>query len=104
VEIHFPARIGKSYVTANSTSVKRATKQFLDVTGSKQSAPSKKVVRVGGGHKKKSPANLIDVSGGGRQQALDVAKDARLITIYYPTVGMPHSSFSVSSPRAYRIC
>jgi polyisoprenyl-teichoic acid--peptidoglycan teichoic acid transferase len=108
VEIHFPARIGKSYVTANSAAVKKATKQFLDVTGSKQSAPTKKVVRVGGGggggKKKSAPAGLLDISAGGRQQALDVAKDARLIKIYYPTIGMPHSSFSVSSPRAYRIC
>ena len=101
VEIHFPAHIGKSYVTANSAAVKKATRQFLDVTGSKQSAPSKKVVKV---RRKKKSANLIDISGGGRQQALDVAKDARLIKIYYPTIGMPHSSFSVSSPRAYRIC
>ena len=57
-----------------------------------------------GGPRKKKPTNLIDISGGGRQQALDVAKDARLIKIYYPRIGMPHSSFSVSSPRAYRIC
>jgi polyisoprenyl-teichoic acid--peptidoglycan teichoic acid transferase len=105
VEIHFPARIGKSYVTANSTAVKKATRQFLDVTGSKQSAPTKKVVRVGGKRSSsKKKAGLIDMSAGGRQQALDVAKDARLIQIYYPTLGMPNSSFSVSSPRAYRIC
>src|SRR3954464_5188317 len=101
VEIHFPAHIGKSYVTANSTAVMRATREFLDVTGAKDSAPTKKVVRV---HRKKKPTNLFDISGGGRQQALTVAKDARLIKIYYPTLGMPNSSFSVSSPRAYRIC
>jgi polyisoprenyl-teichoic acid--peptidoglycan teichoic acid transferase len=33
-----------------------------------------------------------------------VAKDSRLLRIYYPRLGVPHSSFSVSSPRAYRIC
>jgi polyisoprenyl-teichoic acid--peptidoglycan teichoic acid transferase len=101
VEIHFPAHIGKSYVTANSTAVKKATKQFLQVSGSKDSAPTKRVVKV---RRKKKSSGLLDISGGGRQQALDVAKDARLIKIYYPTIGMPHSSFSVSSPRAYRIC
>jgi polyisoprenyl-teichoic acid--peptidoglycan teichoic acid transferase len=101
VEIHFPAHIGKSYVTANSAAVKKATGEFLQVSGSKNSAPTKRVVRI---HRKKKPTGLIDVSGGGRQQALTVAKDARLIKIYYPTLGMPNSSFSVSSPRAYRIC
>ena len=101
VEIHFPARIGKSYVTANSAAVMKATRQFLGVTGAKDSAPTKRVVKV---RKKKRPTNLLNISAGGRQQALDVAKDARLIQIYYPTLGMPNSSFSVSSPRAYRIC
>src|SRR3954447_16481310 len=98
---HFPAHIGKSYVTAGSTAVKKATSEFLGVSGSRASAPVKRVVRV---NRKKKPTNLFDISGGGRQQALTVAKDARLIKIYYPTLGMPNSSFSVSSPRAYRIC
>src|SRR3954452_4080708 len=101
VEIHFPAHIGKSYVTAGSTAVKKATSEFLGVSGSRASAPVKRVVRV---NRKKKPTNLFDISGGGRQQALTVAKDARLIKIYYPTLGLPNSSFSVSSPRAYRIC
>jgi hypothetical protein len=103
VEIHFPAHIGSSYVTADSTAVKKATREFLQVTGAKDSAPSKKVVRVPG-KKKKSASGLVDISGGGRQQALTVAKDARLIKIWYPRLGLPNSSFSVSSPRAYRIC
>jgi LCP family protein required for cell wall assembly len=112
VEIHFPARVGASYVTASSTAVKRATREFLDVTASKPprgpvvkrrnpgSRPSRK-------HRSSRPSissNLIDISGGGRQQALTVAKDARLIKIYYPRLGVPHSSFSINSPRAYRIC
>jgi LCP family protein required for cell wall assembly len=101
VEIHFPAHIGKSYVTADSTAVKKATREFLGLSGAKDSAPTKRVVRV---RRKKKPVNLVDISAGGRQQALTVAKDARLIKIYYPTLGLPNSSFSVSSPRAYRIC
>ena len=104
VEIHFPARIGKSYVTANSTAVKKATKQFLDVTGAKAGAPVKRGAPVPHTKSQKRSTNLIDISAGGRQQALTVAKDARLIKIYYPRLGMPRSSFSVSSPRAYRIC
>jgi LCP family protein required for cell wall assembly len=105
VEIHFPARIGKSYVTANSTEVMKATREFLDVTASKTLGPVKR--RNNGTRtrtRKKLGTNLVDVSAGGRQQALTVAKDARLIKIYYPRLGMPRSSFSVNSPRAYRIC
>src|SRR3954453_18919905 len=105
VEIHFPARIGKSYVTANSTEVKRATREFLQVTGSKSLGPVKRRNPGVGKHVKKRLGNgLIDISGSGRQQALTVAKDARLIKIYYPRIGMPRSSFSINSPRAYRIC
>src|SRR5436305_14139815 len=39
VEIHFPARVGASYVTASALAVKRATREFLDVTGSKAAQP-----------------------------------------------------------------
>jgi polyisoprenyl-teichoic acid--peptidoglycan teichoic acid transferase len=105
VEIHFPARIGKSYVTANSAAVKRATREFLDVTGSKTLGPVKRRnPGVSKNSKKRLGTGLTDISGSGRQQALTVAKDARLIKIYYPRLGMPRSSFSINSPRAYRIC
>jgi LCP family protein required for cell wall assembly len=101
-EIHFPARVGASYVTASATAVKRATRQFLGVQASKrprgQTTPSRS-------HKRHSAASsLIDISGGGHTQALTVAKSARGLAIYYPKLGVPHSSYSVSSPRAYKIC
>ena len=99
-EIHFPARVGASYVTASSTAVKRATREFLGVNASKEPRTPRRSSR---GHRS-STSNLIDISGGGRTQALTVAKSARGLTIYYPKLGEPHSSFSVSSPRAYKIC
>jgi LCP family protein required for cell wall assembly len=104
VEIHFPARVGASYVTASATAVKKATGEFLSVTGSKvrRTAPTPK--RSKKKHSPKPSTNLIDLSAGGRQQALTVAKDSRLLKIYYPRLGVPHSSFSIASPRAYRIC
>jgi LCP family protein required for cell wall assembly len=102
VEIHFPARVGESYVTASSTAVKRATREFLDVTASK--APKPTVKRRKRRSSRKSSSNLVDISGSGRQQALNVAKDVRLLRIYYPRRAVPRSSFSVNSPRAYRIC
>jgi LCP family protein required for cell wall assembly len=101
-EIHFPARVGASYVTASATAVKRATRQFLGVQSSGrprgQTTPSRS-------HKRRSAASsLVDISGDGRTQALTVAKSARGLAIYYPKLGVPHSSYSVSSPRAYKIC
>jgi hypothetical protein len=44
------------------------------------------------------------MSAGGRQQALTLAKNVRLLRIYYPRLGVKGSSFSVNSPRGYRIC
>jgi hypothetical protein len=108
--VHFPARVGASYVTASATAVKKATREFLDVTGSKRPRSGGQRHSGKGSSKKKKKkgsrpsSNLIDISGAGRQQALTVAKDLRLLKIYYPRLGVPHSSFSVSSPRAYRIC
>jgi LCP family protein required for cell wall assembly len=105
VEIHFPARVGKSYVTASSTAVKRATREFLHVTASKGSRGAPKPRKSKRRRSSRKPTtNLIDISGGGRQQALTVAKDVRLLKIYYPRLGVPHSSFSINSPRGYRIC
>jgi LCP family protein required for cell wall assembly len=99
VEIHFPAQVGASYVTASATAVKRATSEFLGVKASKSRGPTQ--LRKG---RKRTSANLIDISGSARQQALTVAQDARGLAIYYPRLGLKQSSFSINSPRAYRIC
>jgi LCP family protein required for cell wall assembly len=106
VEVHFPARVGASYVTASATAVKKATHEFLDVAGSKpgDAAKPRERKRRRSKDRSKPSSDLIDISAGGRQQALTVAKDSRLLRIYYPRLGVPHSSFSISSPRAYRIC
>jgi LCP family protein required for cell wall assembly len=108
VEIHFPARVGASYVTASATAVKRATREFLNVTGSKQSQPNRSTrphhTPKRSSAPKKRSSNLMDISAGGHQQALTVAKDVRLLRIYYPRLGVKGSSFSVNSPRGYRIC
>jgi LCP family protein required for cell wall assembly len=106
VEIHFPARVGASYVTASATAVKTATREFLEVAGSKasESTPRPRARKRVEKDRSRPSSDLIDISAAGRQQALLVAKDSRLLRIYYPRLGVPHSSFSVSSPRAYRIC
>src|SRR3954463_16381147 len=106
VEVHFPARVGASYVTASATAVKKATREFLHVAGSKpaESRPKPRARKRPKKDRSRRPPNLIDIPAAGRNQALLVAKDSRLLRIYYPRLGVPNSSFSVSSPRAYRIC
>jgi polyisoprenyl-teichoic acid--peptidoglycan teichoic acid transferase len=105
-EIHFPARIGKSYVTARQSSVKKVTRKFLGVEASsgprgpaepRRSAPKRR--------KRPSGSDaLISVTPSGKQQALTIAREARGYKIYYPRLIVPRSSFSYASPRAYRIC
>jgi LCP family protein required for cell wall assembly len=102
-EVHFPARVGASYVTASETAVQRATREFLGVKASKGPRgkpkarnPRKKTRRTG--------STLVDISAGGHQQALTVAQKARGLEIYYPRKGVARSSFSINSPRAYKIC
>jgi LCP family protein required for cell wall assembly len=112
VEIHFPARVGASYVTASASAVKTATREFLDVIPSKRPQPAARPAGPRKPHKPRSSrkpplhstSGLLDISSGGRQQALTLAKTLRGLRIYYPLFGVPHSSFSINSPRAYKIC
>jgi LCP family protein required for cell wall assembly len=105
-EIHFPARVGASYVTASATAVKRATREFLGVRASKspRGATTPRPPRPHKRHSTHKSLNLPDISAGGKQQALTVARTARGLKIYYPTLAAPRSSFSINSPRAYKIC
>jgi LCP family protein required for cell wall assembly len=102
-EIHFPARVGASSVTASSTAVKKATREFLGVRASKspRGPATPRRSRRSRGH---STSDLVDISAGGKQQALTTARGVRGLTIYYPKLAVPKSSFSINSPRAYKIC
>jgi LCP family protein required for cell wall assembly len=102
-EVHFPARVGASYVTASESAVQRATREFLGVTASKGPRGRSKPRNPRRRHSR-SRTRLVDVSGGGHTQALTVAKSARGLEIYYPRLGVPGSSYSINSPRTYRIC
>ena len=101
-EIHFPAHIGKSYVTARAASVHRVTRLFLGVESSKgprgpaQPRPSR--------HRRHRSAGLVAISAGGKQQALTLARRLRGFRIYYPRLAVAGSTFSYASPRPYRIC
>jgi LCP family protein required for cell wall assembly len=97
-EIHFPAQIGASYVTARQSAVHKVTRQFLGLDGS--GAPKKPKVKV----QKGTAGDLFDVSSLGKQQALNVAGHVRGMLVYYPRQVVKGSTFSINSPRAYRIC
>ncbi len=105
-EIHFPALIGKSYVTARASAVHRVTQQFLGVQASngplghaKPRSPRRHHAR-----RPSSSTQMLDISSAGRAEALKIASGVRGIRIYYPTRAVPRSSFSINSPRAYKIC
>ena len=105
-EIHFPAKVGASYVTASSTAVKRATREFLNVkaTGRSHGPSAGNRSRKRRHSSRPRHSTLIDISAGGHTQALTVAKSARGLEIYYPRLGAARSSFSINSPRTYKIC
>jgi LCP family protein required for cell wall assembly len=105
-EIHFPARIGKSYVTADAHAVRRVTRQFLGVEATKgprgRAEPRKSSRRRR--RSSSGSSSLISVTPAGKQQALALANHLRGFRIYYPRLAVPRSYFSTASPRAYRIC
>jgi LCP family protein required for cell wall assembly len=105
-EIHFPAQIGASYVTARASAVHRVTRQFLGVQASK-GQPGVSKPRAPSRHRRPSTggsSQLLNIASAGRTQALKIASGVRGIRIYYPTRAVPRSSFSINSPRAYKIC
>ncbi len=106
-EIHFPAILGKSYVTANASAVHRVTQQFLGVQASRgprgllKKRSSSRSTRH---HSSSGTSGLVNIASLGKTQALKIAQGVRGIRIYYPTLGVSDSSFSINSPRAYKIC
>jgi len=103
-EVHFPARVGASYVTASSSAVKRATREFLGTKASHGPRGSTTPRKRSKKKRSSSSSSLADISSGGHTQALTLAKSVRGLTIYYPKLGLPRSTFSINSPRAYKIC
>jgi LCP family protein required for cell wall assembly len=106
-EIHFPAKIGASYVTADADAVRKVTREFLGVTASKspRGKPQRRSSSSSHGKKKSSgSSSLIDISGPAKDQALRIANDTRGIRIYYPRRAVSGSVFSINSPRSYKIC
>jgi LCP family protein required for cell wall assembly len=114
-EIHFPADIGESYVTADADQVRKVTKEFLEGTASK-GPRGKPEPRPGSGSsdssddEKKSDdtsgsSDLVDISSAAKQQALAIANETRGIRIWYPRRAVASTQFSTVVPqRAYKLC
>jgi LCP family protein required for cell wall assembly len=103
-EIHFPAHVGKSYVTARESSVHRVTREFLGVQASKGPRGTAKPRSSSRSHRSHGSTDLLNITSAGRTQALKIASGVRGIRIYYPTRFVSGSDFSINSPRAYKIC
>ena len=111
-EIHFPAVLGPSYVTASSSAIHRAVRQFLaepsspsGTTGGKSGSGGRGSSGSGGGGSP-APPPLIDSTASGRQFAAKLS-NARWrregkIAMLYPTKLVP-GSFLTQDSDSYRI-
>jgi LCP family protein required for cell wall assembly len=127
-EVHFPAQLGSSYVTANPVEIHKAVRQFLGITGSSNARGSldrplpastepgvpgpngkSKKERKGrkgrkGGVRKRSAAgvaSLFDATSAGKEQAF-AAKRRLRFPVYYPTQLRTGTSYA-QPPHVYAI-
>ena len=100
-EVHFKGRIGASYVTASSKSVRKLTEEFLgvkDTSGPRGQATPRRKTR------KRPQGTVVDMSGPGRDQAMQaINQGLRGMEVFYPRKGTPTARFT-GPPRVYKIC
>ena len=102
-EVHFKGRIGFSFVTASSRTVKRAAAEFLGVE-----ATDGPITKISGKPRRSTrkrdrrPANLEDATGAGRDQAAQAAAAGARIPIFYPRQRLRGAIFK-DAPRVYAI-
>jgi LCP family protein required for cell wall assembly len=114
-EVHFPARLGPSYVYSSRSAIKGAIDKFLGFEAS--GGPRGVLERADGGQQTRRQLNRpkpqvpqtdgrVDASGGSREVASGALNRARF-RVFYPT-RLPSSTIYVSNvdvgnPRVYRI-
>jgi LCP family protein required for cell wall assembly len=99
-QVQFRGNVGASYVTASSEATHRLADEFLGVGEDEKAGGPKKKKRK----KKKEPdPRLVDASGMGKDQALQVINQGlRGLEVHYPRQLTPKSSFQ-APPRAYTL-
>lgn len=104
-EVHFEGKIGASYVTASSRSVRKLAAQFLGVEETpgprgelKPKGPRRKRKKSGGSN------NLESIPVEGRDQGLQAAQQglSKSLPVLYPTKRLQGSLFA-GPPRVYRL-
>jgi LCP family protein required for cell wall assembly len=105
-EVHFEGKIGASYVTASSRSVRKLASQFLGVEETpgprgelKPKGPSRKRKKKSGGSN-----NLESIPVEGRDQGLQAGQQGlgKSLPVLYPTKRLQNSLFA-GPPRVYKI-
>ena len=95
-QVQFKGKLGASYVTASSEAAHQLADEFLGVDDS--AGPKKKKKK-----KREGPARLVDSSGTGKDQALQVVNQGlRGLEVYYPRMLTPGAQFQ-APPRAYTL-
>jgi LCP family protein required for cell wall assembly len=97
-QVQFKGNIGESYVTASSEAAHRLADEFLGADSDDPERKKKKRRK-----KKEGDVRLVDSSGTGKDQALQVVNQGlRGLEVYYPRMLTPGAQF-VAPPRAYTL-
>jgi LCP family protein required for cell wall assembly len=103
-EVHFEGKIGASYVTASSRSVRKLAAQFLGVE--ETPGPRGELKPKGGKRKKKGGGsnNLAAAPAEGRDQGLQAVQQGlgKSLPVLYPTKRLQGSLFA-GPPRVYKL-
>ena len=97
-EVHFEGKIGASFVTASSASVRKLSRQFLGAV--ETPGPRGTSRRPRRRPSRPERLDLEDVAADGRSQALQAVRAGARMPVAYPTQGIPGASFA-GPPRTY---
>jgi LCP family protein required for cell wall assembly len=100
-EVHFEAKIGASYVTASSATVRKLTEQFLGV---EETAGPRGELDPKNRKRRKRESGLEEAPAPGKDQGLQAVQQGAggRLPVYYPTVRRKGSLFT-GPPRVYKI-
>jgi LCP family protein required for cell wall assembly len=100
-EVHFEGRVGASYVTASSATVRKLTQEFLGVIDTPGPRGTSRP-RDGSSQSRRRArrGQLADVTADGMTQAQQV--DGGRLPVFYPT-RLPLGAAFADAPRSYRI-